>query len=299
LPDHTSPSARGRRLAAELRRLRERTGMTGDEVAQELGWSGSKISRIELQRTGVKQADLQKLLDLYQVGEAHRAELLTLAREATQKGRLERVTAGFPSGYTEYLRAEADARSLWNWEPQVVPGLLQTPDYARAIMQGWQSIFALPPGEIDRRIQTRLVRRQRLRGDHPLEMSAVVDESVLHRRFGSPAVMREQLGQLVADSRLPNVELRILPLDSDHSMATGAFAYLRFARVHEVPMPDFVSVEQLDISQHPDEEELTNWYRLTFEYLRKQALDPDRSRSLIAETAQRLWSRPGQPGRRH
>jgi transcriptional regulator with XRE-family HTH domain len=290
LPDEASPSARGRRLAAELRRLREHTGMTGDEVAQRLGWSGSKISRIELQRTGVKQDDLRKLLDLYGVSEPHRADLITLAREATQKGRLEKVTAGLPAGYTEYFRAEADARSVWNWEPQVVPGLLQTPDYARAIMQGWQSMFALPPGEIDRRIQARLVRQQRLRGDHPLELSAVVDESVLYRRFGTQDVMLQQLDHLVADSRLPNVELRILPLDSEFSMATGAFAYLRFARVHEVPMRDFVSVEHLEGSYYPDEEELTNWYRLTFEHLKRQALDPRRSRSLITETARRLWS---------
>jgi transcriptional regulator with XRE-family HTH domain len=139
LPDRGSPAVRGRRLAAELRRLRERTGLTGEEVAERLGWSGSKISRIELQRTGVKDADLHKLLDLYGVGEGRRQELQALAHESSQKSLMEIITANFPANYAAYLRAEAEAQSVWNWDPQIVPGLLQTPEYARAVKwSAWQ-----------------------------------------------------------------------------------------------------------------------------------------------------------------
>lgn len=290
MPDHGSPSVRGRRLAAELRRLRERSGLTGDEVAQRLGWSGSKISRIELHRTGVKQDDLNKLLDLYGVGEPHRGELIALARESAQKGRLEEVTSGFPAEFAAYVQAEAEARSVWNWEPQVVAGLLQVPEYARAVLQGWRSTFALPPGDIDRNVQARLVRQQLLTGDDPLELSVVVDESVLYRRFGDTAVMRRQLERLVEASQRPNLDLRVLPLDSSNPIATGAFSYMQFAQVHEVPLRDLVSVNYLDGSYYLEDEAHTYRYRLTFEHLRAHALDPERSIDLISETIRRMWA---------
>ena len=290
MPDHGGPSVRGRRLATELRRLRERSGLTGDEVARQLGWSGSKISRIELRRTGVKQADLDKLLDLYQVGEPHRGELIALARESAQKGRHAVLPAGFPAEYAAYYQAEAEARSVWNWEPQVVPGLLQLPDYARAVIQGWHSMFVLPPGDLDRRVEARLVRQQRLTGDHPLELVAVLEESVLHRRFGEAAVMRRQLESLVEASQRPNVDVRILPLDGGNGIATGAFSYMQFAQLHEVPLRDLVSVEHLDGTYYLEDEENTHRYRVSFEHLMTNALDPERSRNLVSQTARRLWS---------
>src|SRR5215471_9004702 len=146
LPDRGSPSVRGRRLAAELRRLRERTGLTGEEVADRLGWSGSKVSRIELHRIGVKQADLRRLLALYGVGEGHRDELLALASESRKKSGLERATAQFPQ-VAPYVFAEAEAESIWNWEPQIIPGLLQTEDYARALAEVWLVMFPGPTSE--------------------------------------------------------------------------------------------------------------------------------------------------------
>ena len=132
MPDHGSPTVRRRRLAAELRRLRERAGFTGDEVAERLGWSGSKISRIELHRIGIKQADLLLLLDLYDVADAHRESLVALCRESSKTGRLEVVAATFPGEYAAFLYAEAEAESVWTWDPQIIPGLLQTADYTRA-----------------------------------------------------------------------------------------------------------------------------------------------------------------------
>lgn len=287
MPDPGSPTVRGRRLAAELRRLRERAGLTGDEVAERLRWSASKISRIELHRTKVKPADLRDLLNLYQVGEPRRGELLALAREATQKNWLEKVTAGFSPEYAAYLQAEAEARSVWNWEPQVVPGLLQTPAYTRAVMAVWQGMFPVPPGETQRRVEVRVIRQQVLIREPPLEVTAVLDESVLHRRFGDATVMREQLGRLVEASELPNVDVRILRLDQDAPLTTGAFSYMQFPQVHETPMQDIVIVEHLEGNYYLEEEEQTYTYQMAFKYALSRSLDPEESRALIEEVARR------------
>jgi len=288
--DQGSPAVRGRRLAAELRRLRERSGLTGEEVASRLGWSGSKISRIEHHRIGVKQGDLRKLLDLYGVTEPHRLDLLELARESAQKGWIEAVTASFPAEYATYLQTEAEAELLWNWEPFIVPGLLQTEDYAREVMRGWQSMFSLPPSDLERRVGARLFRQQLLTKSPPLEFSAVIDESVLRRRFGGKEVMQQQMRHLIEASRRPNVAVRILPMDGDHLIGTGAFFYLQFPQVHDVPMHDIVNVEHLVGSYYLEDEESTYKYRVTFEHLVATALDPDKSRDLIAKTTDRLWS---------
>jgi transcriptional regulator with XRE-family HTH domain len=288
--DQGSPTVRGRRLAAELRRLRERTGLTGEEVAERLGWSGSKISRIELHRIGIKQSDLYRLLDLYGVDEPHRSELQALARESVQKTRLERVAASFSPRYATYLKTEAEAQSVWNWEPQVVPGLLQTPSYARAVMRVGQAMFPAPPGEADRRIEARFLRQQLLTRDPPLELSVVIDESVLHRRFGDTSVMRGQLERLVEASELPNVDVRVLRLDCETPLTTGAFSYMKFPQVHEVPMHDIVSVEHLEGSYYLEEEEQTYSYLVAFEYAQKRALSAAGSQDHIVEINKQVWS---------
>src|ERR1700740_1827804 len=134
--------------------------MNGEEVAERLGWSGSKVSRIELGRTGIKQDDLRHLLNLYGVEEPYRDDLIALARESAQKSPLRHITSAFPpeAEYGTYLSAEAEAESVWNWEPQVVPGLLQTPDYARAVRQLWLEMFSRPPRGADRWGEARLAR---------------------------------------------------------------------------------------------------------------------------------------------
>lgn len=280
----------GRRLAAELRRLREHAGLTGEEASQRLGWSGSKLSRIELARIGVKQADLRKLLALYGVAQAYRDELLALAREAKQKGLPQKAAARFPQ-VAPYVSAEAEAEAVWNWEPQVVPGLLQTPDYARAVRQLWLAMFPGPAGEIDRWAETRLLRQQVLTRDPPLDLSVVIEESVLSRRFGDKTVMRQQLEHLAEAAGLPNVEIRIYPLNGEHpSLATGAFSYMQFPQVHDVPLHDIVSVEHLEGTSDLEDEELTYMYRVAFEYLKGRAYSPDRSRSLIFAAAAELWT---------
>jgi transcriptional regulator with XRE-family HTH domain len=283
-------SVGGRRLAAELRRLRERAGLTGEQASERLGWSGSKLSRIELHRIGVKQADLRKLLALYGVDETYRDELLALGRESKQKSPPQKAAARFPQ-VAPYVYAEAEAESVWNWEPQVVPGLLQTPEYARVVRQLWRGMFPGPPGETDRWAETRLLRQQVLTRDPPLALSVVIEESVLSRRFGDRAVMRQQLEHLAEAAELPNVEVRIYPLNGERpSLATGAFSYMQFPQVHDVPLHDIVSVEHLEGTSDVEDEELTYMYRVAFEYLKVGAYGLAQSRSLISAAAAELWA---------
>jgi transcriptional regulator with XRE-family HTH domain len=289
VPDRASPSVRRRRLAAELRRLRERAGLTGEEVAERLGWSNSKVSRIELHRIGVKQSDLRSLLDLYGISQQRRDELLALARESAQKSWLQRITAGLPAEDAEYLHAETEAESVWDWEPQVVAGHLQTSDYARAVMEGPHSVSGFPPGDADLRIEARLARQQVLTRDPPLELSVVMDESVLHRRFGSDKVMRQQLNRLIEASELPNVDVRVLPLAGSQPVVTGAFLYFSFRQVHKVPLHDIVTVEYLTGNHYIEDEQETYEFRKSFERLMAEALDPANSREVIARTAREAW----------
>ncbi len=291
MPEHGSPSVRRRRLAAELRRLRERAGFTGEQAAERLGWSGSKLSRIETSKLGVKHEDLRLLLDLYQVGEAHSSEVLALASEPAKPASVDNTAiAAYPAGYAEFAYAEAEAISIWNWEPQVVPGLLQTESYAREVMRGWYSIFNLPPAELEIQVEARMKRKQVLMRDQPLDLSAVIDESVIHRRFGGNVIMRQQLELLTETSHMPNVDVRVLPLSVDHPVATGPFAYMQFSQEHDVPQPDIVYLEQLDNNSYTEEVAETNKYRVTFERLRLAALDPARSRDLVFSIARQVWS---------
>jgi len=281
VPGHGSPTVGQRRLAAELRRLRERAGFLGEEAAARLGWSASKLSRIETSKTGVKQSDLRQLLDLYRVADPHRAEVLALAREPDRAPASvdSAAIATFQAGYGAFVYAEAEAIRLWDWEPQLVPGLLQTEGYAREVMRGWYSMFNLPPGELDIQVEARMKRQQVLTQDQPLDFSAVIDESVIRRRFGDNSVMRQQLQRLAESSDMPNVEIRVLPLDGNHPVGTAPFTYMQFPQEHEVPQPDIVYVEQLD-----------NNYYVAFEHLRLEALSPAESQDVIVSTARQVWA---------
>ncbi len=291
MPERGSPNlARRRRLAAELRRLREQAGLTGDQVTQSLGWpASSKLSRIEHGKTGLKQADLEGLLDLYGVTDSYRAELSALGEESRKAGPPQ---SGFrlPGQQAEFLAAERDAASVWIWEPQIVPGLFQIEEYSRALLQAWVDMFSLPPGEVERRVQARRLRQEVLRRQPSLELSAVLDESVLRRRLGDASVMHRQLQHIVMISELPGVEVRILPLDGDHLIGTGAFNYIRFRQIHAVPLHDLVAFEHLTGTGYVESDDETNQYRVAFESLLTRTLPPDESRALIGDLAADWWS---------
>ena len=290
MPDLGGQSVRRRRLAAELRRLRERTGLTGDQVAERLEWSGSKISRIELNRIGVKVADLRKLLDVYGVSAAHRSELEALATETLGTGVREVPSSALTAELSSYINEETEAKSVWNWEPQIVPGLLQTERYARAIIDGWASIMPTTREEIERRVAARLARQRLLTLDPPLDLSAVVDESVLYRKIGDRSVMREQLDRLIEASEFPNVRLQVLALGGEHPIGTGSFSYMQFTQRHEIPLNDIVNVEQLTRNYDVQQESGTLQYQLAFRRLSALALPPAESRHVIAAAAREIWT---------
>jgi uncharacterized protein DUF5753/helix-turn-helix protein len=294
VPERRSPNlARRRRLAAELRRLREREGITGERATELLGWPhSSKLNRIELAKTGLKPADLVSLLDLYHVTSARRAELIALAEESRRSGAIQAPGMRLPGEQVAFLEAEADAESVWIWEPLVVPGLFQTENYSRALLQAWTARFALPSGEVDRRVETRRLRQKMLTRDPLPQVSAVIDESVLRRRIGEPPVMREQLGHLVAVSSSPNVDLRILPLGGEHMVATGPFNYLKFRQLHEVPLGDIVMYENLTGMDDIEAENDVHQYKVVFDALTESAFDPGQSRALITTLAADLWGDP-------
>jgi len=292
VPNSGSPNlARRRRLAAELRRLREHAGLTGDQATERLGWpSSSKLSRIELARSGVKQGDLQSLLNLYKVTSAHREELNALAEESRRSGPIRTASTRLPGELIAFLEAEAEAESIWVWEPQIVPGLLQTENYTRALLEAWITRFSLPSGEVDRRIEARRLRQEVLTRNPPIQLSAVMDESVLRRRIGEAAVMYEQLKHLSALSELPHIDVRILPLEGAHLVGTGAFNYLGFRQIHDVPLNDFVVFEHLTGMDEVEDENDVHQYRLVFETLMNDSLGSDESRALITVVANEAWA---------
>ena len=282
--------ARRRRLAVELRRLREHVGLAEVQATERLGWqSNSKLSRIELGKSGVKQADLQSLLDLYNVVGAHRAELIALAEESRKSGQFQSASTRLHGELIAFLEYEADAESIWVWEPLIVPGLLQTENYTRSLLQAWVNKFSLPSAEIDRRVEAHRVRQDVLTRDPPVRLSAVIDESVLHRRIGGSAVMREQLEHLTALSELPDIDIRILPLGGEHLVGTGSFNYLRFRQIHRVPLNDYVAFEHLTGMDEVEDEGEINQHKVVFESLMNSALRADEARALITGVASEMW----------
>ena len=283
--------ARRRRLAAELRRLRERSGLTGDDVRSRLQWrSSSKLSRIEHGQTGLKPADLQGLLDLYEVTNDHRAELIALAEESLGSGSAIAVGLRLPEVHIAFGTAEADAESIWIWDPQIFPGLFQIEEYTRGLLEAWVTRFSLPPREVDRRVEALRLRQEVLNRDPPLGIAAVIDESVLHRRVGQPWVMYRQLMHLADVSELPHVDIRVLPLPAEHLVATGAFNYLRFRPIHDIPLDDMVAVEKLTEIEYVETEEDSNQYRVAFGSPLGSALSTEETRELLTTVASRLWA---------
>ena len=284
-----APTVRQRRLGAELRRLR--AGRTGDEVAEALGWSPSKVSRYELARTAPNVTEVGKLLDYYGVTGSHREQVLALARDATQKGWWEAYSDALPEELTALIALEDEASSSWMWQVNLIPGLLQTEEYARQIISGGYQIgIPLLPSQIDQRVEVRLRRQNILTRDNPMEFSVVLDESVLLRRNTDTQVMRTQLAYVLEVSERPNVTIRVFPLQKLHPVVTSSFLLLKFGRAHDTELNDVVSTEQLQSNLHFEGEADTHQYRLAFQALSGAALDPEQSRELILRTSRQVWA---------
>ena len=284
-----SPTVRRRRLAAELRRLRG--SRTGGFVASALGWSPAKISRYELGQTSFPLDEVEKLLDFYGVTEPRRSLLLALAADANERGWWQDYADVLSTGYMEFIGLEAEAISSAEWQAESVPGLLQTEDYAREVIRAYQGVVRIPPGHVDRRTRVRMIRQRILTDrDPPLELSVVIDESVLLRKVGGREVMFAQLRDLARMADLPNIELRVLPLERDTSLMADPFLVLGFGEQHETSeIGDVVSAESQSTELYIEGETDTYLYRLIHQALVDASLPPDRSRHLILQTAQRVW----------
>jgi transcriptional regulator with XRE-family HTH domain len=285
----SSPTVRRRRLAAELRGIREEKGKSGDAVAAALKWSPSKISRYERARTGLRPREVERLLDYYQITGARRALLMSLAEDAAQKGWWEEFGDSLSEDYQQFIGLEHEATSMAIWHVDVVTGLLQTESYARHIISSYSRVDPIAPGMIGRMIRVRMQRQQVLDRDG-LQLSVVLDESVLKRRIGDEAVMYEQLQHLARAADRPNLTLQILPLDAQHTVFGESFVIFGFGQDSDAMLQDVVSTEQLRSGFTLEGERETYLHRIAFQMLSAASLDPVGSKALILETAETHWS---------
>lgn len=285
-----SPTVRRRRLAAELRAIREGLGKSADRVAAALRWSPSKISRYELARTGLKPDDVERLLDYYGVGGVRREYLLRLAADAARKGWWEDFTDELSPDYQQYIGLEHEASSVAIWHVEVIPGLLQTPAYARHIVTNYGLIEPIAPGLIERLVRVRMQRQLVLSREPLAQLSVVLDESILGRRIGDEQVMYDQLTHLAELSDRPNIAIRVLPLGAQHTVLGPAFVIFHFESDTDAVLQDVVASEQLKTVFTVEGEQETYLHRLVFQSLVSASLDTADSRALILETAKSSWS---------
>lgn len=273
-----NPTVSRRRLGSELRRLREISGMTTQQVAERLLISQPKISLLENGRRVVKPRDVRDLCGLYGVQDQRRVEhLMQLAGESGQQGWWNSY-GDIP--YGAYIGLEAEAAAIRLYEPLVVPGLLQTPAYARAVIAG--TIPLITPEKAAARLQVRLRRQDRLRapGD-PLRLWIVLDESVLRRVVGSREVMREQLDHLNHLSAQPHITVQVLPHEvGAHPGVSGQFSLLEFAEAGDVSV---VYLERFTSDLYLEKRSDVRFYRDMYAHLQAQALSPDGTRHLVNE----------------
>jgi transcriptional regulator with XRE-family HTH domain len=279
--DRRPPSVRARQLAAELRRLRDAATLTGEEAAGRLGWSPSKISRIETGTTAPGPADLRRLLDLYEVSGTQRGRLELLGQSAGQRGWWDAYSDTLGPEYTALIALEAEAESVRWYSPMLVPGLLQTERYAREVISS--GLLIAPPGEVERRVQVQMTRQRVLAGDNPAQLSVVLDEAAVLRMVGGAGIMREQLAHLAKMASQPTVTVQVLPLSAGpHPATTGEFTILAFP---ELIAPDVVYLENMTSDLYVEREGEVYRYGMAFDRLRELALTPEKSAQLITEQA--------------
>ncbi len=274
-----TPTIRLRRLAAEMRRLRESSEMTREEVSERTSINEATIYRLETARVRRPQKrTLMALLDLYGVVDPHREELLTLGREAEQQGWLQPYHAELPELYTTYIGFEAEARSVSNYESLLVPGLLQTEAYAHAVITGGLPMAS--ESEVEQRVQARMERQRLLSEPGTLKLWAIIDEAALHRQVGSRDVMRRQLTHLIKAANEPNVTVQVIPFSAGaHPGMPGSFVLLDFPNPAD---PDVVHIDSLAGDLFLEKEADLRRYRLLFEHLRAVASGPDQTTRLLA-----------------
>jgi transcriptional regulator with XRE-family HTH domain len=282
----SSPTVKRRRLAAELRHLREVSGLTIDEVAERLEWSTAKISRIENARVSVLPRDVKFLLSVYGLTDTDDPwdVLISLARAPPHMGGWPPHGAPGPDWFEVYVGLEAEATTIFGYDAEFVPGVLQTKEYARAVHRA--QLMTATDDEIDRLVNVRLARQELLASGDAPQLWLVLNEAVIRRAVGGRQTMRAQLERLVEASSLPNVTLQIVPFSAGaHPAMDGAFKLLSF---QDPTDPNIVYVEYhtgaLYLEKRPD----VTRYSLMFDHLRAAALSVDASRDTMARVAEEL-----------
>lgn len=222
------------------------------------------------------------------------SQLLALAAEANQRGWWEAYGDVLTPEYMEFIGLEAEADTMAQWQVGVVPGLLQTEEYARRLNVGYQSVIPTPPGILERLVRVRMIRQELLTRDPPLRLSVVIDEAVLLRKIGDRRLMHAQLRHLAAVADLPNVELRIMPLSNrETSLVADSFAILSFGSQtagEADKLADVVSTENVTSELYVEGETGTYLYRLVFQGLLNASLSPTESQHLVGRCADELWA---------
>lgn len=274
------PSVRSRRLAGALRTHRMAAGLSIIEVAEATGMDRSKISRVEKMARGIYRDQFEKLLDLYKVTGSDRVDLLDHFHHAEERGWLRlHSDRTLPEDWQSWTELEADASAVFNYQPLMIPGLLQTPEYARAIIQGTTS--GLSDSEVDRLVASRMTRQIRLTRERPLTLHAIIEESVLTRPFGDTDARVRQLRHLVELSTRPNIVIQVLPIETGlHPALYGSFVILQYAdKTKLVHLEAATSTLILD-EDHQIEAYTRAWTKLT-----RRARDPGESTKLISAIA--------------
>ncbi|REE98714.1 helix-turn-helix domain-containing protein [Thermomonospora umbrina] len=272
-------------LGSRLRRLREEAGVTREAAGEEIRASGSKISRLELGRTGFKQRDVADLLSLYGVAdEAERAVLLEMARQANGPAWWHAYAEVVPSWFQSYLSLEPAAAVIRTYEVQFVPGLLQTEEYARAVIRVGHPGAAA--AEVERRVELRMRRQAILHRARPPHLWAVVDEAALRRPHAGVSAQREQIRRLIEIGRLPHVTVQVMSFRAGgHAAAGGPITLLRLP---ERELADVVYLEQLASAVYPDRPDDVMGYWHVLNNLATQAEAPDVSELLLRRLLQEL-----------
>jgi transcriptional regulator with XRE-family HTH domain len=274
VPRTIGPTVRRRELGAQLRALRTGKGWTVEQVAARLLISSSKMSRLETGQRGASARDIRDLANLYGLDDEERQRLADLAQAGKQHAWWQPLSLP----YSTYVGLEADATSIRDFGLGVMPGLLQTPDYARAVLDS--AVPHLAPDEVEHLIDGRIARQQRvLSGESPPQFQAILETSVLHRVVGSRSTMQAQLQRLLEASELPNVTVRVVPYEAGAlPSATNKFIILSFATL---ALPDVVYIEGLTGDVYIERKEDTDIYSNAFRALDRLAASPDETRGII------------------
>jgi transcriptional regulator with XRE-family HTH domain len=279
-----SPTVRRRRLALELRRLREAARLTCEEVAEHLECSASKISRVETGRVSVSPRDVRDMLELYGVPADQRESLVQLARDSRQKGWWHAYSDTMQPQMATYIGLESAASEIRIYEVSLIPGLLQTEDYARAVIRA--GMVNSPAEDIERRVSLLMARQPAVVRDDPPKVWAVLDEAALRRQVGGSGLMRLQLEHLLAQAALPNVAVQVIPFAGGAHPAMGRpFIILVFPERVDT---DVIYLEDLTSALYLEDIAEVDRYNVFFNHLRATALSFDDSAALMTSVLKEM-----------